>query len=181
MKDTILKHIELNESYHNTKERMAWVASTLYFGFSVLLIKWLLSGKAVLNQNIPVVVVGLTIIYICALCFVLFQFEHRWDSVYKTKALLNVLRKSDGRMYSEFPEILEDEMEVEKKKKCNKRSYLLIILLTFVFPIYFIIYLISKVFKGSKCIVDSRYHTEIPTYTILTYFYAVQLYFLIHC
>ncbi len=180
MKDVILKHIELNEKYHDIKERMAWVASSIYMGFSVLLIRWLLETKHVFDPKWPIMV-GLTIVYMCVFCFVLFQFEHRWMSAYKSIELKNVLRISNGRSVYAFPDMLADEVNKEENKKCNKRNYLFIIFLTLVFPLYFAVYLIYKTLGRPCYIADSRYHTEIPTYTILTYFFLAQLYFILDC
>ncbi len=178
MKDVILKHIELNDKYHDMKERMAWVAISIYMGFSVLLIRWLIETKCVFDPTWPIIV-GLTIIYICVFCFIMLQFEHRWMSVDKSTALENVLRISNGTSISKFPDILIDELVKEQNKQGNKRCYLLIIFLTLIFPLYFGIYLIYKALGRPCYIADSRYHTEIPTYTIITYFYLAQLYFLV--
>lgn len=38
MKDIVLKLYELNEHYHDTKEKMAWLGSSLYVAFSVTII-----------------------------------------------------------------------------------------------------------------------------------------------
>ena len=36
------KHIEMNENYHDKKEEMAWIASSIYFAFSLLMLRWLI-------------------------------------------------------------------------------------------------------------------------------------------
>jgi hypothetical protein len=52
MTDIVLKHMELNENYHQVKENLAWLATSLYLVFSVEVIKWLHAGPLVGQDSV---------------------------------------------------------------------------------------------------------------------------------
>ena len=41
-KDLLILLYEQNEKYHDTKEKVIWLAGTVYFGFAVLVLRWVL-------------------------------------------------------------------------------------------------------------------------------------------
>jgi type IV secretory pathway TrbL component len=175
MKEAVFRKIELNEHYHQSKETMAWVASSLYLGFSVAVIKWLFEKPLCVSQNIFSTII-LSVVYLAALAFITFQFRHRWQSVYESYALNDLLKEcTDEAPVSAFPELYEKAVEVHKNKKCNKRNAFLIMVLTIFFPIVAILFLLYRVSGRKKDIIDSRYHTEIPTYGLITYFFVSQV------
>jgi hypothetical protein len=86
---TIHQQLNLQETYHNHKEKMAWTATSLFLGFTVLFI-----GKvATVNCadvpflfdsaiRAPEILVGivLLLIYVLTNIFLWMQFSARWDS-----------------------------------------------------------------------------------------------------
>ena len=179
MENIILKNIEMNENYHDKKEKMAWIASSIYFAFSLLILRWLIDETIDGYQKIMLLVL-LAVIYTSALCFISLQFKLRWESVEKSDALREVLRNlKDLDLAPSFPDKSEHYLEIERNKDENKRKMWLILLLTISFPILLLSYAVYKLLGGCKWQIDSRYRTEIPTYTIITYFFIAQLILLI--
>ncbi len=121
MKDVILKHIELNEKYHDTKERMAWIASSVYFTFSLFVLNWLFEHRNlfICCKQSFLMTIPLLFIYICALCFISLQFKMRWDSVNKAGALKEVLKKiRRDDFIASLPDKIDSELyKLEKKEK----------------------------------------------------------------
>ncbi|MEW5813775.1 MAG: hypothetical protein AB1798_00025 [Spirochaetota bacterium] len=176
MIDLILKKIELNENYHQNKEKMAWIATSLYLTFTIVSFRWLHNRSFDYFEEELLTILILAVTYLSALSFVSFQFRHRWQSVYESYALLNLLRQIDtDTAVNLFPDLYNNAMETEKNKRENKRRPFAIMILTLLFPIMATVYLIYRIFGGKKDVIDSRYHTEIPTYAILTYFFLVQI------
>ncbi len=176
MINLIIKKMELNEQYHQAKEKMAWVATSLYLTFTLVSFKWLNNESYYsISEAFPTILI-LLVVYLSALSFVTFQFRHRWQSVYESYALVDLLRQvDDSSQIRSFPDLFKNKMEEHKAKRENKRRPFLIMILTLLFPAVAISFLIYRVFGGRKDIVDSRYHTEIPTYALMTYFFIVQL------
>jgi hypothetical protein len=97
--------------------------------------------------------------------------------VCKTTALNAVLRiASREKSAHDFSEAYDQALTAEKLLKKNRRSPILMLVLTVLFPACAVLFLILKVVGVKKDIVDSRYHNEIPTYGIITYLAAIQLY-----
>jgi cytochrome bd-type quinol oxidase subunit 2 len=176
MLDLIIKKMELNEQYHQTKEKMAWVATSLFLTFTLACYKWLY-GLSFDNfgEAFPTIFI-LSTVYLSALAFVSFQLRHRWQSVYESYALMDMLRKVEATsQVSSFPDLYKTAIEDHKAKKENRRRPFMIAVLTLFFPIAAAAFLVYRILGGRKDIINSRYHTEIPTYAIVTYFFILQL------
>jgi len=65
VKDLFAALYRLNEEYHGSKERATWVAATLYFGFAVGAIAWLIDGPDRWRSH-----AGLVLAALVALCAV---------------------------------------------------------------------------------------------------------------
>ena len=78
MKDLFAALYRLNEEYHSSKERATWVAATLYFGFAVGAIAWLLDGPDRWRSH-----AGLVLAALVALCAVttVFLVLQNWNRV----------------------------------------------------------------------------------------------------
>ena len=127
IENILLKLYELNERYHDTKEKMAWLGSSLYFAFSLAILR-ILFIKEMQNfiKQDPWVIIGfLLAICVFALLFINFQFKKKRNSVVYTGELEKQLcsLQSKGEEYSESEdkllqlfkrkdEIFQDKMEV---------------------------------------------------------------------
>jgi len=81
MEDSKAEEILVNlkgqyDRYHDSKERMAWLATALYASFSIVFIKWLY-GDGLSSWN-PWILIGLSLtITACASCFIRFQYARK--------------------------------------------------------------------------------------------------------
>jgi len=75
MIETLLKLYELNEKYHDTKEKMAWLASSLYAVFSVAFFKYAHNVQLHdLKDSLKIGIIAFSIgTFICVLRFINFQ------------------------------------------------------------------------------------------------------------
>ena len=203
--EEFLKIYELNEVYHERKERMAWIGSTVYYTFSLAILTWV-AGSTDLQPTMLTMLVSVA--FISALTFTSLQFSSRWDSVSKTGANNRILRRIQSEEVNFTLDEFYREDRLNHKGEWEKRKPWFMILLTFLLPIIMIFgvfpskflkillwprlrYLAKKVKKGGiieyrklrgvirRCkthqLIDSRYRTEIPTYTIATILFAAQL------
>ena len=97
MKDAILKHIELNETYHEAKERLAWLATVFYVSFSVASIVSFSVASIeqflkICNFEPGLTLLFLVTVYLAGLGYASFQFRHRWNSTCITYALRRMLK-----------------------------------------------------------------------------------------
>lgn len=83
-KEILLKEYELNMSDHDRKEKMAWLASTLYFTFCLAVISFILGNdninriSAELNCLTKwVIICSMIIIFICVILFVGYQYDRK--------------------------------------------------------------------------------------------------------
>ena len=99
--DMIIKLYELNEHYHDTKEKMAWLASSLYAAFSVTIITWLFNKEICEIQSLPFLIIEIGA-FICALWFIIFQYKKKKISVLITgeyeKIILNKNLDDDKKL-----------------------------------------------------------------------------------
>ena len=110
MKDILLKLYELNERYHDTKEKMAWLGSSLYFAFSLAILRILfIEGIQKIINGCPLIIVGfLTVICGCALWFINIQYKKKRISVGISNEFMEILPDKT----------LTDENKLEKMIKC---------------------------------------------------------------
>jgi len=79
----LIKFYELNEKYHDTKEKMAWLATSLYVAFSIALFKWIIAkqNNSFITSYCFYVLLFLSMIFGCALWFINFQYIKKRASV----------------------------------------------------------------------------------------------------
>ena len=177
--DIFWKKYELNEACHDRKERMAWVGSTIYYTFSLAILTWLAGAGFKCTETLyrPILTIFVSMTFISALTFTSLQFYHRWKSVSESGAHERILKRlqseNGNKTYQEF--IDEDVDDGEKRK------LLWIMFLTIALPILIIFGRIKCKRKKCKEFIDSRYRTEIPTYTIATILFAAQLVMIWSC
>ena len=80
-KEDLLRTLyELNEHYHDVKERVVWLAGVIYLTFSVALIAWYLENKEVLSEHqLPTrqIAIFLTIVFVLTAIFIFRQTGHK--------------------------------------------------------------------------------------------------------
>ena len=83
MKDILLKLYELNERYHDTKEKMAWLGSSLYAAFSLAILRIFFAREMqdFINDYNMLFFVFLLLVFICAEWFINFQYKKKRISV----------------------------------------------------------------------------------------------------
>ena len=85
IKDVILKQYELTDAYHDRKTHSAWIASTVYFAFSVGFFSY--APELLENSSTTLKIMATIIcssIFTGAMSFISLQFKSRWDSVIRT-------------------------------------------------------------------------------------------------
>ena len=75
--------MSVNEQYHDTKEKRAWLATTFYAGFSLVVIKWATNTDNVisLQKHQCTIIVLLFVIFVCVVWFIWFQYRKKRISV----------------------------------------------------------------------------------------------------
>ena len=191
MLDVFLKLYDLDQSYHNQKERRAWLAIIGYIGFSLIAIKWLASQDIhsfCVYQKWWLTAFIFTV-YACAMSFIFLQFLGRWQAVARTGAFDRIIYRIQER--KQIPSLKHlRNIDTEYHEEC-KRRILQILLLTLLLPIFFFVWIIYSSRKTHKeeeeykppcppcgwikSLMNSRYMTEIPTYTLATWFLFIKI------
>jgi hypothetical protein len=97
MKEMFMEMYKLYDKYHNQKEQMIWLASTVYLGFSVAVIDWLFKNQHHWKSGpILLMCVGLGMVCACATMFVVAQNRYKVGAVHVTNKLNALLPKFDA-------------------------------------------------------------------------------------
>ena len=157
--DLINQRFELNEQYHGSKENMAWLASTIYYGFCISSISALLLANASITLPVFIIFLFLSfIIFTAAMYFIILQFRMRWQSNDFQRAFNNIL-ENINKNYT-IPKFIKD-FEIKQKEFKRPRSKKQIAFYTILWP--FVFWRMSKM--------PTEYHTEIPSYVIALYLF----------
>ncbi len=110
----LIKLYELNERYHDTKEKMAWLATSLYAAFSLAILRIFFTEgvKAFIKDQPGLIVIILLIIFCCALRFINFQYKKKRISVGISKGFMEILPN----------QTLSDENKLEQMLECTKNA-----------------------------------------------------------
>lgn len=112
MEDRLMKLYELNEKYHDTKERMAWLGSSLYAAFSLAVLRIFFRKEIQdLINDCPVIIiiVFLLVIFICAFWFINVQYKKKRISVGISNEYMKIL----------FNQKLSDKLKLKHMLKIN--------------------------------------------------------------
>ena len=161
--DLIKQRIEMTDRYHASKERMAWLASTLYYGFCLAIISVLLNSKLHLNTiQAIIIMIGSIAVFVGAIIFVHWQFTMRWHANDWTSAVLKL--RANYRQTDSVAKCVADLNKYEKecaRSRCNRQM----IIISILWPIMF--------WKLRR--MDAEYRTEIPSYGIATYLFLAEI------
>ena len=128
MKEIIMRMYELNERYHDTKEKMAWLASSLYAGFSVAIIRiFFTDSMQDFIRDCPLlIIIFLSAIFVCVFWFINFQYHKKRRSVKITGLLEHEIFKlkldGENKLKQIFDCINKIHNVGRKKKKKKYRS-----------------------------------------------------------
>lgn len=141
MLDVFLKLYDLDQHYHDQKEKRAWLATSGYIGFSLIAIKWLASQDIHsfwVYQRWWLTACIFTV-YACAMSFILLQFMGRWQAVARIGAYNRIIYRIQER--KQIPSLKHQHLrniDAEYNEE-YKRRILQIFLLTLLLPIFFFV------------------------------------------
>ncbi len=154
MDDMIIKLYELNERYHDTKEKMAWLGSSLYFAFSlaILRILFIKGMQKIIEQGqwVPWVIgILLASICGCAVCFICLQYRKKRISVGISNEFMDIV--SNYKLYDES--VLKEMLKITKDLNSNWGEYK----------------------KNHKKECKKYRYAELPVYILISVFLASQI------
>lgn len=122
MEDFIRTEYELNEKYHDTKERVIWIAYTLYYAYSIGLSKYLLELKKnnINNKFGYLIFVFDIVIFVLSTIFLYMQSKRKYISVLKTEVIRKII--ADGNIEIVRDWFCKDQEQVEKELLLKGRS-----------------------------------------------------------
>ena len=217
IKDVILKEYELTDAYHDQKAHSAWIASTVYFAFSIGFFSFWKEPGCIVTSIFATFLCF--VVFSCAMSFISLQFKHRWDSVIRTGMYHwlfdNKWRKiGDYNNYRKFKNCFDELEDKNQKLGITKERKVfdilwMTILLPVILPANFFFMMnakkkladIEEQIKEIKYertqnaspvtdrekllyrqkrrrkagLIDTKYRTEIPAYSISFYFFIAQL------
>ena len=157
--DLIKQRLEFTNSYHSEKENMAWLASTLFYGFCLAIISFLLGAiKPPEAMDLIVIACGTTVVFISAMVYINLQFRMRWQANDWTASINKVLDR-----YSQRYTVAQYRLDLRKcnaecaRKRCKSQVFWVSLL----WPVLF--WRLRKM--------ASEYHSEIPAYGIAIYLF----------
>ena len=128
MTDRLMKLYELNERYHDTKERRAWLATTFYAGFSLVVIKLAKEIVVFLQAHrlhqiliLGFILVLLSVIFLCVLRFNAFQYRKKRASVDIEGYLAKELSVQNGDESIQLASVFKYMRMANEKKLCWKQ------------------------------------------------------------
>ena len=137
VRDVILKELEFAETYHDQKTHSAWIASSLYFTFSIGFITY---WPKIVNDPLTDILATIACsgILICAMSFVSLQFKGRWDAVVRSGMLHWLVQEKwasigDERDYRNLQKHFAWELRKNQKLGIRKKRYVMEIAVTTVF------------------------------------------------
>jgi hypothetical protein len=98
IKDVLLEYYKINYDYQNVKERMYWLATTLYLGFGAGSIIWITANTSIVLRLQGWILSFCIGAFAFAECFVFLQNWFKARAVFADNALLNLLRRFDPGM-----------------------------------------------------------------------------------
>ncbi len=133
--ELIKQRFELNENYHNSKESMAWLGSTIYYGFCTSIISILMINTNTLDLiHMIILLVASAAVFIGAISFINLQFRMRWQSNDINSALVKIFNNFNPK--STVQQYMKD-LDKYKKEFARKRCKSQIFVTTIFWPLLF--------------------------------------------
>jgi hypothetical protein len=127
MTDRLMKLYELNEQYHDTKEKRAWLATTFYVAFCLAVFKWTTNiGTVTIVQDHQYTIIGfLFVVFLCVFFFNLFQYRKKRASVKVDHFIAKALSVQKGNDNDQLVKVFDYMHEAHKPrwKRSDKPAY----------------------------------------------------------
>lgn len=142
MKDIIKIEYELNEKYHDTKERVIWIAYTLYYAYTIGLSKYLLEVKKnYINNKIGYLIFFFDIIiFVLSTVFLYMQCKRKYVSVLKTEKIRNIIADDDIEIiwdwFCKDQGKVEEELLLKNNRRWFKTNRIEIVLYLIMFTLF---------------------------------------------
>ena len=120
MKELFVKLYALNDDYHNNKERMIWLATTVYLGFALAVLGWLASHKSEWQYDKWPFIAFLSMVFLESFCFI---FDQNWNKCRSVKiadqlnSLIGQFDSQDGLKYEDLEQATRYSPETPCKEK----------------------------------------------------------------
>ena len=157
LKEMLIRLYELNERYHDTKEKMAWLATSLYATFSVAIIRILFIEKTQnfiknCRCNTILICAFLSVVCGCAVWFIHLQYRKKRISVAINGEFMEILPEQTLSDENKLTRMLECTREINKCWRNYKKEHK----------------------KKSKCR-NKLTLTEGPVFTLIGIFFVTQI------
>ena len=109
VEDMLMTLRERNEQYHDIKERVVWLAGTVYFGFSLLVLKALLvpEQKDTIESLKPFATNFLVLIFALTFIFIVRQIWERCKTVVKSGKFNTLIRHLGNSRYRSYRKMMD--------------------------------------------------------------------------
>ena len=141
-KEVFLKLYELNQKYHDTKEKRAWIAVSFYDLFSAAIF----SFSSINDNSCPacaVIAIFLTVIFVCVAIFIWFQYRQKRVSVKYDDELSKYLSKGSRVTDKEIENYFKSAVDINTKRV--KREKFDKLVESAIFGLLFALYIIQIV------------------------------------
>ena len=96
---------QLNDDYHNKKEQMIWLGTTVFLGFTIASAKWIVDSKAILLPYRLYIATFLSIVALLAFVFVYLQNRYKCQSADVTGKMNALIGRFDKEKTLSFAAI----------------------------------------------------------------------------
>lgn len=113
MEELLRTLYELNEQYHNTKERIVWLAGVIYFTFSIVVLTWISKLPKYefiwINRECLIILtmVFLTSIFCITSIFIICQTWHKCRSAIQTNNFHALIKHLDDKRNRNYRALIE--------------------------------------------------------------------------
>lgn len=106
--------------YHQRKEEMVWLASSVYFAFAIAVLKWAHKNAGAWVGRHIWFQIGLSLVFILATAFVWKQNEYKIDAAAIIRELRGFLSGFDSKTPPTFADL---RRQLEDKKLCFRQKW----------------------------------------------------------
>ena len=119
MTDRLMKLYELNEQYHDTKERRAWLATIFYAAFCLAMFRWAINIKnETFLQGYPFPIIALLgVIAACVFFFTWFQYRKKRASQKIEEFIAKELSVHNGDDHDQLARVFAYKNEVHEPRR----------------------------------------------------------------
>ena len=147
-KDILIALYNRNEQYHDSKDKAMWLAASVYLGFTVGLMVWLLENECLWKGRKVFFTIFLSIVFLLVGAFIFFQNLEKCRSVRKAELFDCLIKELGKRKRKELT--YKDLVRLAGKPSLPRGSFckrglfgliILIILVLFFFAQIYLLYL----------------------------------------